>query len=229
MIGIISDIHGNYAALSEVLYELDNMNISEIYCLGDVVGYYTQINECCNELRRRNVKCLMGNHDWYMLAKSFCPRSKSVNDCLAYQKKIITDENLEWISTFSLYYNYENVFMLHGGWSDPIDEYLEPSEEYFCKLEGNIFFSGHTHIQQLCRYGDKTYCNPGSVGQPRDNDNRAAFAVIDKEKIDLCRVEYCIEIVGQLMEEAGFSGYYYGCLKSGAPNLGWDKQNAGGL
>ena len=221
MTGIISDIHGNYVALKEVLKQLDAMNVSEIYCLGDVVGYYTQINECCDELRRRNVKCVMGNHDWYMLAKSFCPRSKSVNDCLAYQKKIITKENMEWLASFALYFDIYNVFMVHGGWSDPIDEYLSPSKDYFDRLEGLIFLSGHTHIQQLYSYGDKIYCNPGSVGQPRDNDCRAAFAVIDNCEIHLQRIEYCIEKVGTLMEAAGFNGYYYGCLKTGAPNLCW--------
>ncbi len=78
----------------EVLKSLDSMGISDVYCLGDVVGYYSQINECCEELRARNIKCLMGNHDWYMIADSFCPRSNSVNDCLAYQRKIISKENL---------------------------------------------------------------------------------------------------------------------------------------
>ena len=223
MTGIISDVHGNYSALKEVLKEFDAMHVSEIFCLGDVVGYYPQINECCDELRRRNVKCLMGNHDWYMLAGSFCLRSKSVNDCIDYQKKIITKENLEWISTFTLYCETNGVFMVHGGWSDPVDEYLCPNKSYFDKLAGHLFLSGHTHIQQLCYYGDKIYCNPGSVGQPRDNDSRAAFAIMDKGEIHLRRVDYCVQEVGALMEMAGFNGYYYGCLKTGAPNLCWAK------
>ena len=59
-IAIISDIHGNYEALKNVLAYIDNLKISEIFCLGDVVGYYSQVNECCDELRNRNVKCVMG-------------------------------------------------------------------------------------------------------------------------------------------------------------------------
>ena len=93
MIAIISDVHGNYEALKSVLAKIDEMNISDIFCLGDVVGYYSQVNECCDELRKRNVKCIMGNHDWYITANSFCPRSKSVNDCLNYQRQVITEEN----------------------------------------------------------------------------------------------------------------------------------------
>lgn len=224
MIAIISDIHGNYSALKEVLKSIDKMGINEIYCLGDVVGYYTQINECCEELQKRNIKCIMGNHDWYMVAKSFCPRSNSVNDCMKYQREIITSKNLEWLSTFPTHRQFEELSMVHGGWCDPIDEYLEPNEEYFAKIGGKYFASGHTHIQIVQKYGDKVYCNPGSVGQPRDGYNRAAFATFDGEKFQLHRVEYDIDEVGNLMGKAGFSGYYYGCLKTGSKNLQWAKE-----
>ena len=57
MIAIISDVHGNYIALQEVLKTIDNMGITDIFCLGDVVGYYSQVNECCDELRKRKVSC----------------------------------------------------------------------------------------------------------------------------------------------------------------------------
>lgn len=218
-IGIISDIHGNYEALKMVLAELDKMNVAEIYCLGDVVGYYSQVNECCDELRSRNIPCLMGNHDWYIASGGFCPRSKSVNDCLVYQRKVITPENINWLRTFPVQRFVGNIHMLHGGWTDPIDEYiLEPTDEYFSKIEGENFVSGHTHIQSLHKFKNKIYCNPGSVGMPRDNDPRAAFATYDKE-FTLHRIEYNMQKVFELMDKAGFSDYYYGCLKTGAKNL----------
>jgi putative phosphoesterase len=218
-IGLISDIHGNYEALKEVLDSLDRMQVTEIYCLGDVVGYYSQVNECCEELRKRNISCLMGNHDWYMAGGGFCPRSKSVNDCLVYQRKIITAENIKWVKTFDIQRQVENINMVHGGWADPIDEYLlEPTEEYFLKVQGEAFVSGHTHIQSLHQFNKKTYCNPGSVGMPRDNDPRAAFAIYDGS-FSLHRVEYNMQKVFDLMEKAGFDDYYYGCLKTGARNL----------
>ena len=88
-IAFISDIHGNFEALKAVLEEIDRMGITQIYCAGDVVGYYAQINECCEELRKREIPCVMGNHDWYVAGGGFCPRSRSVNDCLAYQRTII--------------------------------------------------------------------------------------------------------------------------------------------
>lgn len=218
-IGIISDIHGNYEALKAVLSELDKLNISEIYCLGDVVGYYSQVNECCNELISRDIPCVMGNHDWYMAGGGFCPRSRSVNDCLVYQRNVITVENIEWLRSFPLQRHVGNIHMLHGGWSDPLDEYLHPTQEYFSRIVGDIFISGHTHIQSIHKFNGKTYCNPGSVGQPRDNDPRAAFAVYEKGGFSLHRVEYDMERVFDLMQKAGFDDYYYGCLKTGARNL----------
>ncbi|HLX52605.1 MAG TPA: metallophosphoesterase family protein [Aquella sp.] len=217
-IGFISDIHGNYEALKSVLSKLEKLHVSEIYCLGDVVGYYSQVNECCDELRKRQIPCIMGNHDWYLAGGGFCPRSKSVNDCLVYQRKVISEENLNWLENFPVHRKVGNIHLVHGGWADPIDEYLQPSEEYFNKVNGEIFISGHTHIQMLERYSGKTYCNPGSVGQPRDNDPRSAFAIYD-DKFTLHRVEYDMRVVFDLMDKAGFNDYYYGSLKTGARNL----------
>ena len=219
MIAIISDIHGNYVALQEVLNRIDSMGISEIYCLGDVVGYYSQVNECCDELRKRNIPCVMGNHDWYMASGTDCERSKSVRNCMAYQRKVIKRDNLDWIRSLKTTLVVHGISMVHGGWKNPIDEYLDPKAEYFQIIDGSLFASGHTHIQRIENYGDKSYCNPGSVGQPRDGDNRAAFATFDGRDFQLYRVPYDIEVVGKLMETAGFSPYYYGCLREASYTL----------
>ncbi|MFM9840713.1 MAG: metallophosphoesterase family protein [Cyclobacteriaceae bacterium] len=220
-IGLVSDIHGNFEALQSVLGELDKMKVTEIYCLGDVVGYYSQVNECCEELIKRNIPCLMGNHDWYMAGGGFCPRSKSVNDCLAYQRKVIKESHINWLQSFPVQRKIGNVHMVHGGWADPIDEYLrEPNEEYFSRIEGKFFISGHTHIQLLLKFANgKVYCNPGSVGQPRDGDPRAAFAIFEDNNIILHRVRYDMQKVFDLMNAVGFDDYYYGSLKTGAFNL----------
>lgn len=218
-IAFISDIHGNYEALKSVLSEIDRMRVDKILCGGDVVGYYSQINECCNELRQRQISSVMGNHDWYMAGGGFCPRSRSVNDCLEYQRTIIEPGHLEWLRTFPVQMRVEEIRLVHGGWADPIDEYLKPTEDYFERVEGRVFVSGHTHIQRVARFGEKIYCNPGSVGQPRDGDPRAAFAVYEAGEFTLHRVEYDMEKVFELMAAAGFNDYYYGGLKTGARNL----------
>lgn len=220
MIALISDIHGNFVALKEVLRAIDELKIKQIYCLGDIVGYYPQVNECCEELQKRNVKSILGNHDWYMISNINCPRSKSVNDCLRYQRKIITANNLKWLSSFPVFRKINNLAVVHGGWNNPIDEYLvEPTQKYFDFIPNRFFASGHTHKQMIKDFGEKTYCNPGSVGQPRDGNKKAAFATFNGEKFELFRVEYNVDEVGQLMKQFGFSEYYYNRLKTGAENF----------
>jgi putative phosphoesterase len=218
-IAFISDIHGNYEALKAVLRKIDQLGIKKVVCAGDIVGYYSQVNECCDELRARAIPSVMGNHDWYMAGGGWCMRSKSVNDCLVYQRLVISVDNLAWLKTLPLQLDVGEVRMVHGGWSDPIDEYLKPTEGYFDRLEGRFFLTGHTHIQGVHHFSDKIYCNPGSVGQPRDNDPRAAFAVFNGNDFELHRIEYDMQVVFDKMKEAGFSDYYYGGLKTGARNL----------
>ena len=106
--------------------------------------------------------------------------------------------------------------MVHGGWKDSLDEYIEDVDsDYFKGIEGQIFLSGHTHIQKIQSLDGKTYCNPGSVGQPRDGDRRAAYCVLDKDEVKILRVEYDIEMIANKMKYYGFNDYYYRNLWSG--------------
>ncbi len=214
-IAIISDIHGNHVALSAVLSKLDSLGVTEIVCLGDIGGYYCQINECCDELRAREIFCLMGNHDWYLVNNKTCPRSNSANICLQYQQKVISDSNKSWLSTLLPHAKLGSLNIVHGGWSDPIDEYVKPSAEYFSSIEGIFFASGHTHVPCILDMQNKTYCNPGSVGQPRDGDPRASFALFDGKHFSLHRVEYDYTITQEKMREAGFKPYFYENLSKG--------------
>lgn len=215
MIGIISDIHGNHVALSTVLEKLDDLGVTEIICLGDIGGYYCQINECCETLRQRNMFSIMGNHDWYLAKGESCPRSNSANDCLNYQRKVITPDNLAWLTSLPERAFIHGLDIVHGGWNDPIDEYVRPSPEYFSTIPGKYFASGHTHVQHVWSDGEKTYCNPGSVGQPRDGDPRAAFATWDGHSFSLHRIEYDIEQIQREMALAGFTPYYSENLSKG--------------
>ncbi|WP_312587317.1 metallophosphoesterase family protein [Comamonas terrigena] len=215
----ISDIHGNFEALKAVLEKIDSLGIKHIYCAGDVSGYYPQINECCDVLRARDIPCVMGNHDWYLGGGGFCSRSRSVNDCLEYQRRIIRPDNLRWLQSLPLQIHIGEVKVVHGGWADPIDEYLKPSEEYFQNINGTHFVSGHTHIQALHTYPGKTYCNPGSIGQPRDGNPDAAFATYETGEFTLHRTPYDMQKIFDLMAAAGFDDYYYGGLKTGSRNL----------
>jgi predicted phosphodiesterase len=215
MIGIISDIHGNYTALTKVLAELDNLGVDKIICLGDIAGYYCQINQCCKILQDRNIFCLMGNHDWYLVTNEDCPRSNSANYCLKYQRSIITNTNLDWLATLKPQAKFENLNIVHGGWNDPIDEYFVPSKEYFSKIPGTYFASGHTHVPYIWQGSNKTYCNPGSVGQPRDGDPRASFAIWDYNNFSLHRIHYNYKLLQEEMRRAEFKEYFYKNLADG--------------
>lgn len=216
MIAIISDIHGNYPALQEVMAEIEKFRCESIISLGDVAGYYCQINECIDLLREKNVRNIMGNHDYYMVYNRPCPRSKSANVLLDYQRTQITPNNLNWLSMSSQKIEFASASLVHGGWQDPMDEYLlDITEDYFKNENATFFFSGHTHLQTLKLFDKICYCNPGSVGQPKDKDPRAAFALFDGEKVYLRRVDYNIDKIAQAMQNCGFDRYYYEGLYSG--------------
>ena len=217
MIAIISDVHGNYPALMAVLSEIDKMDCKQIISLGDVSGYYCMVNECIEEFRRRNIVNLLGNHDYYILGRGDCPRSYTVNKITEYQRKIITPENKVYLEKSLIELDNDLLSAPHGGWNDPIDEYITDFDfECVKDKKVNIFCSGHTHVQKMVMDGDRIYFNPGSVGQPRDFDSRAAFAIIDDDKeIYLHRIQYDIDQIVDAMKQANqderiWQNLYYG-------------------
>lgn len=216
MIAFISDIHGNYPALRAVLGKIDELGCRAVISLGDVAGYYCFINECVEALKSRDILNITGNHDHYLVNGLQCPRSRSANDLLAWQKKNIRPENLDWLSRSPDRHEPGLFSCVHGGWYDPLDEYLmNVAPDYFAEFSGSLFFSGHTHIQAKKSFDSKTYCNPGSVGQPRNHNPEAAFAVLDGSTIILHRVAYNIDEVAAAMAALGFNDYYYRGLYSG--------------
>jgi putative phosphoesterase len=218
MIGILSDIHGNYFALKEVMRELDAYQCDKIICLGDTVGYYSMADECIALLIERNAITLKGNHESYFLDESFCTRSKIVNECLAYQKETVSNAHYSWLMSLKPLYREGSIDAVHGGWHDYLEEYVQHFDfdnKVLSKRGNTIFLSGHTHIQMLEEKNGILYCNPGSVGQPRDFDPRAAYATLHNGKISLHRVEYDIDRTAKSMRQAGFKEYCYMNLYSG--------------
>lgn len=204
-IAVISDIHGNYPALKAVLDGIDSDGIEDVICLGDIVGYYCQVNECIDVLRERRIYCLLGNHDYYMISGTCC-NSRTVKMCIDYQKTIIRRDNYEWLSTLKSDYDTTDISYRHGGWNDAVEERISVFDFSWVKdFSQKLYFSGHTHIQgiQKDETSGKIYCNPGSVGQPRDDKPSAAFAVIGSDgKIELRRVDYDIDGIVNKMKEA---------------------------
>src|SRR4029079_17899168 len=124
MIAIISDVHGNFPALEAVLADIDASGSPQIVCLGDIAGYYCMVNECVAALRARSVQSLLGNHDYYLVSGTVPPRSQAAARCIAYQRGIVTAENLAWLAELPPALQIGDVAMVHGGWTDPIDEYI---------------------------------------------------------------------------------------------------------
>ena len=204
-IAVISDIHGNYPALKAVLDDIDSDGIKDVICLGDIVGYYCQVNECIDVLRERKIYSLLGNHDYYMISGTCC-NSRTVKMCIDYQKTIIRQDNIEWLSSLKSEYDTRDISYRHGGWNDAVEERISVFDFSWVKdFSQKLYFSGHTHIQgiQKNETSGKIYCNPGSVGQPRDDKPSAAYAIIGPEgKIELRRVDYDIDEIVNKMKEA---------------------------
>ena len=204
MIAIISDIHGNLPALRAVLDAAGRLGCDRIISLGDVTGYYAEPGGCIDLLIERGALQLLGNHDSYLVMGTGCPRSRVVNQLLEHQRKAVTPKQVRFLATLKSRHDEGANSFVHGGWTDPLDQYVYEVSEKALPGSSERYFSGHTHVQVLAEVNGKTYCNPGSVGQPRDGDSRAAFATLEGKDIALHRVAYDIDATVRAMREAGF-------------------------
>jgi len=216
MIAIISDIHSNLEALNAVLDDIKNRGIKKIFCLGDIVGYGANPNECVELIRGINCKSVVGNHDYGVLGKeSLDYFNKYGIIAILWTKKVIKNENLKFLESLPLTIEEKikgkKVIFSHANPKSPeLWEYLFPDyvdDAFDC---GDIIFVGHSHIpfvnseegNLLLHEGkihldeDKKHLiNPGSVGQPRDGINKASYCIFDEKdfKIEIVRVEYDIK------------------------------------
>lgn len=222
-IAFISDIHGNMPALNAVLDDICTQDISDIYCLGDLVGYYSEINQVIDTIRERKIKCCMGNHDYAIAFNGgVIPRSRTCTNVLGTQLKYITKENLSFLSELPLMIEIESgdrsILCVHGGINDPVDEYIDVNDSsYFKNIESkyDILISGHNHIPIIKDYGTIFYGNTGSVGQPRDHDPRASYIIYESGELRIRRVEYNIDETRKKMREHGFPEYISEILYKG--------------
>lgn len=218
MIAFISDVHGNLPALRAVLDRLDEIGVDELVCLGDTAGYYCFVDECVDVLRERAVLTLRGNHDDYLVTGRLSGRSQTADACIAYQRSRVSRPSIEWLASHQPSGQYAGWRLAHGGWIDPLDEYVrDPTLDYFWGFDGDRFASGHTHLPLVLRDGALVYVNPGSVGQPRDGDPRASFAVVDGDRVELHRVEYDVGETQRAMAATGLPAYVAESLSYGLP------------
>jgi predicted phosphodiesterase len=226
---LISDIHGNYEALRAVMADIRQQGVSEVYCLGDIIGYGPNPCECLEEVMRSCKITILGNHDQAAL---FDPEGFNP---IALQAIYWTREQLESVSGGPGMVNKRWDFLgerprtyvdgdylfVHGSPREPTNEYVFPEDVYNQRKMDALFsridkycFQGHTHIPGVftasrefvtpeeCNYtfhlsGEKTMVNVGSVGQPRDNDPRACYVILNNEGLTYRRVEYNPEVTRQ--------------------------------
>lgn len=218
MIGLIADVHANLPALQAVLERLDDLGVQQIISLGDIAGYGPHVNECCETLAKREVVGVRGNHDHYLLTGTLSGRSMTADMCIRQQASVITKQNMEWLGSFPLTLTSHGVNVVHGGWGDPLDQYVyEVDAALFAGEPGRLFASGHTHIPLLWEGNGKAFCNPGSVGQPRDGDPRASFALLEDGRFRVERVEYDVGATQAALRDAGLPDYVGASLPLGLP------------
>jgi putative phosphoesterase len=207
---ILSDIHGNWAALQSVLDS--EADFDEILCLGDLIDYGPEPAACVAWAMQERGKSLFiqGNHDWGVALK-MDPRSsppfRHLTACTqAFSIEALSEEMLHFLRTLKPIDTFEmfdkRCVACHAAPSDPLFRYLRTAEKDLAdevRVAGSpdFLFCGHTHWPLLKRIGSTTIVNPGSVGQPKDGDTRAPYAVWEDGKIELRRVAYPIEATVQ--------------------------------
>lgn len=242
---IISDVHSNLEALSAVLSDMDNRGktIDKIICLGDIVGYNAEPNECIDLIKSRSIISVMGNHDSRAVdlvdAHKFNPMAR---EAVEWTKKVLTKNSINFLKELPLTIEIDDTFLAAHGWVNDTDSYIytesdaEDNLTLMEQAEGNlgILFFGHTHQSAIYMQGGalmvikkestikiepgtRYLVNPGAVGQPRDGDPRAAYAVYDTEDagVSFIRVEYDLEAAVKKILDAGLSANLGERLKMG--------------
>ncbi|MDY6788477.1 MAG: metallophosphoesterase family protein [Candidatus Nanohaloarchaea archaeon] len=216
-LAVISDIHSNIEALNEVLKDLEGRELEGYICAGDLVGYYFHPNEVVETIRELDAVCVKGNHDNSAVQDVSPMRMNSMaGQAIRWNKNHLSDENQEFLEGLPLRREErlggKKVFLAHGSPVSPLKEYVKPryvDESFLDRCFHNdwpdILIMGHTHIPFEKKIGNTLVMNPGSVGQPRDGDPRASYAVLDTEEMsaEIMRRDYNLDKVAQEVKDEG--------------------------
>ena len=223
-VAVVSDIHGNLQALEAVLGSIDQDAPDAIWCLGDLVGYGPRPNRCCALVAERADVCLIGNHDLAALGRLdleiFSPDAALTAEWTARE---LEPERRAFLEGLEPKGEREGVGLFHASPRDPVWEYvLSPGIAYagLAATPQDIVLVGHSHVALAFRLstttlataaegtevelaGDRWLLNPGSVGQPRDGDPRAAWLLLDLDsrRATFRRVAYDVAATQAEMRE----------------------------
>jgi putative phosphoesterase len=220
---VISDIHSNLHALNEVKKAVQEEDVDFVLCAGDIVGYGAFPDECCRIVRHLARATVLGNHELSVLSQDTIWMNPYAARAILWTSARIDDETRGYLGSLSreqrLTQDEKRVAMFHGS-PRSISEYIYEDDVNSRLVESasaDIIILGHTHIPFVKSIGDKVVLNPGAVGQPRDGDPRASFAVIDLSIGEFMtrRVEYDIEAAAEAIESAGLPSMLADRLFSG--------------
>jgi diadenosine tetraphosphatase ApaH/serine/threonine PP2A family protein phosphatase len=227
-VAVISDIHGNLHALEAVLADIVRESPDEVWCLGDIVGYGPRPNECCELVRTRTSLSLCGNHDLAVIgALDASEFSGEAGTAARWTRGVIDPANAEWLATLAPSASRHGVDLFHGSPRDPVWDYVLSDEVAVASLRlssAPLVLVGHSHVAldlaldgneldggqapdgtEAQLSGRRSLLNPGSVGQPRDGDPRAAWLLVDLTlgRARFHRTEYAIEQTQAEMRDDG--------------------------
>jgi diadenosine tetraphosphatase ApaH/serine/threonine PP2A family protein phosphatase len=226
-VAVISDVHANRHALDAVLAAIEASGTDEIWCLGDLVGYGPEPNECCRAVAARAEICLAGNHDLVVLGS--LPIHDFAGDAAAaarWTQTVLADDSREFLAGLHSSMRRDGVDLFHGSARDPVWEYVLSDEAAWWTFQATdqpLVLVGHSHVPlAIALDGDELdggvapdgtvvdlesgryLLNPGSVGQPRDGDPRAAYLLVELgRRASFHRVEYPVEETQAEMRERG--------------------------
>ncbi|RME02769.1 MAG: metallophosphoesterase [Planctomycetota bacterium] len=223
---IISDIHANYDALEAVLAEIEKEGVDQFICLGDVVGYGPQPRECIQKVQELGCITVAGNHDFAAIGKTSIECFNTyAKEATYWTQRVLTDKDKKWLDNLPLVKHFDNFTIVHATLYAPeLFDYIQTSYDAYLSLqilEGSVCFLGHSHVpitffqEEMISYtlnpeiklsnGVKALVNVGSVGQPRDDNPKAAYAIYDTDAqtVWIKRVEYDVEAVGEKIRKAG--------------------------
>jgi diadenosine tetraphosphatase ApaH/serine/threonine PP2A family protein phosphatase len=228
-VAVISDVHGNAHALRAVLAAVEQESPDAVWCLGDTVGYGARPNECCELVREAADVCLAGNHDLLAVGSAVLEADFNADATTAarWTSDVLDGPSRTFIGGLEPEAHLEHADLFHASARDPLWEYVLGGEAMLATLERTeapLVLVGHSHVPfavvldggelsgEHAPGGTETdlglgrrLCNPGSVGQPRDGDWRAAWLLLDlaQRRASFRRVEYDVQATQAEIRDAG--------------------------